>query len=67
MATIRRTFARSAGSIINLKPNTDYKSYTSVQASTYKTMSNDMKKVGKDLGWVVKSYAANKKQKSTYK
>jgi hypothetical protein len=64
MVAIKRTFSQSVGSLINVKPNADYREYTSVHRATCRTMlSNDMKKVGKDLELAVRNYVTNKKEK----
>lgn len=61
MTDLKRTLARSVGSLINLKPNRDYRLYTSVGAASFNAMSNDMHKVEKDLKKAINDYVKNKK------
>ena len=67
MAFACRNFSRSVGSIMNLNPKTDYRSYTSVDKSDYNNATQtDINKVAADLRRALELYESEKKRKCSY-
>ncbi|XKM13984.1 hypothetical protein RCS94_02150 [Orbaceae bacterium ac157xtp] len=63
MSFTKRSFMRSVGSIVNLNPRTDYRSYTSVQESnSCFVVKRDLNKVAGDLKRALNNYESKKQQ-----